>query len=308
MISVIIPLYNKGDEVGNTLDSVFCQTFQEFEIIIVDDGSTDNSLHVISSFSDPRIRIIQQQNQGVSAARNKGVLEAKFEFVAFLDADDEWELHHLEHRVELIKKFPLCSVFASAYKFRKYDKVESHIVLNKLSISGKDGVLDNYFDVAASSHPPLWTSSVVVRKSALLDVGGFPVGVIAGEDLLTWAKLATKFQIAYSLEVTAVFIVDDRHDLKNTPPRIPASDDVVGRGLESLYRENKTLLGLRRYVALWYKMRSAVFLRLGDTRSALREIKKSLRFNPCSLYVWVYLFLCFCPVSLRRYVFEKFSK
>ena len=97
MISVIIPLYNKAHTIVNTLNSVFNQTYQNFEVIIVDDGSTDNGIKIIlQNYTDERIRIISQKNAGVSAARNKGIDEAKGEWIAFLDADDEWLPNYLE--------------------------------------------------------------------------------------------------------------------------------------------------------------------------------------------------------------------
>lgn len=90
MISIVIPLYNKEKQIAHTLQSVFAQTFQDFEIVIVDDGSTDNSVMEVKKFDDPRVLLIQQSNAGVSAARNRGIEEANGELIAFLDADDEW--------------------------------------------------------------------------------------------------------------------------------------------------------------------------------------------------------------------------
>ena len=91
MISVVIPLYNKEEQIADTLQSIFAQTFQDFEIVIVDDGSTDNSVEEVEKFDDSRIRLIHQTNAGVSAARNRGIEEARGELIAFLDADDEWK-------------------------------------------------------------------------------------------------------------------------------------------------------------------------------------------------------------------------
>ena len=87
MISVVIPLYNKEKQIRKTLQSVLTQTFQDFEIVVVNDGSTDNSAIEVEKVKDPRIRLIHQQNAGVSAARNKGIEEARYELIAFLDAD-----------------------------------------------------------------------------------------------------------------------------------------------------------------------------------------------------------------------------
>ncbi len=90
LISVVIPLYNKEPYIKRAIDSILAQKIQDYEIIVIDDGSTDKSAEVVKSFPDPRIRLIQQENAGVSAARNRGIEEAKAELIAFLDADDEW--------------------------------------------------------------------------------------------------------------------------------------------------------------------------------------------------------------------------
>lgn len=107
MISVVIPLYNKAHTIVNTLNTVFAQTFQDFEVVIVNDGSTDNSVEVIQQhFNDPRIRIIHQKNAGVSAARNKGILESRGEWISFLDGDDEWLPYYLEEVNNAANKLP----------------------------------------------------------------------------------------------------------------------------------------------------------------------------------------------------------
>lgn len=103
MISVVIPLYNKEKQIKRTLQSVLTQTFQDFEIVIVNDGSTDNSVIEVEKLKDPRIRLVHQKNAGVSAARNKGIEEAKYELIAFLDADDEWQSEYLAHNMNYIK-------------------------------------------------------------------------------------------------------------------------------------------------------------------------------------------------------------
>ncbi|MDE6007404.1 MAG: glycosyltransferase family 2 protein [Muribaculaceae bacterium] len=205
MISVVIPLYNKEAHISKTLDSVLTQTFQDFEIIVIDDGSTDNSIDRAKAVIDPRIRIISQPNSGVSAARNRGINEAGGEFIAFLDADDLWLPNYLETQFKLTEDYPECDVFAVNYKFRNSNAEDSETIIRNIPFEGETGILSNYFKVAATSNPPIWTGSVMIRTKALLDVGGFPVGIRSGEDLLTWAKLAIKFKIAYSKIPLAIF-------------------------------------------------------------------------------------------------------
>ena len=122
MISVVIPLYNKEQYIERAVYSVLSQTFQQFEIVIVNDGSTDGSASVIERMDNPLIRLIHQKNGGVSAARNRGIEEARFEYIAFLDADDEWKENHLEIIAGLISKFPECGVFGTSYYYTHFSR------------------------------------------------------------------------------------------------------------------------------------------------------------------------------------------
>ena len=109
MISVVIPLYNKEKQIAETLQSVLLQSFRNFEIVIVNDGSTDGSVAAAEAVQDARIRIIQQENAGVSAARNRGIAAAKYELIAFLDADDRWKPEYLRLVFLAVRRFlPTC--------------------------------------------------------------------------------------------------------------------------------------------------------------------------------------------------------
>ena len=147
MISVVIPLYNKEKQIKRTLQSVLTQTFQDFEIVIVNDGSTDNSTIEVEKIKDSRIRLIHQENAGVSAARNKGIEEAKYELIALLDADDEWKNKYLEVQYDLYKKYPKCDIFACNYEFVNEKHDISPTIIKKLSFKENDGILNNYFEV-----------------------------------------------------------------------------------------------------------------------------------------------------------------
>src|SRR5690625_5076160 len=130
MFSVVIPLYNKELSIRNTLQSVLDQTFTDFEIVIVNDGSTDSSAAIVEEFTDPRIRLIHQENQGVSAARNKGIEEAKYDWIVFLDGDDLWENNHLEEFVKMIKLFPEDRVFCTSHTKSKLKKEYEKKIIN----------------------------------------------------------------------------------------------------------------------------------------------------------------------------------
>jgi glycosyltransferase involved in cell wall biosynthesis len=126
MFSIVIPLYNKELSIGNTIQSVLNQTYQDYEIIIVNDGSTDNSLHVVEQINDSRIRIITKPNGGVSSARNRGIKEAKYDWIAFLDGDDLWEKDHLEEITKMMQVYPNEKVYVTSFEYSNGSKLFRH--------------------------------------------------------------------------------------------------------------------------------------------------------------------------------------
>ena len=286
MITVIIPLYNKATSIAHAFDSVLAQTCQDFEVVVVDDGSTDESAAIVERYTDPRIRLIRQENAGVSAARNRGIAEAKGEYVAFLDADDEWMPEFLEEIVALQKEFPASRAQATRY-VQCQEEVQKEFVLNRLPFKGERGVLTNYFEVACHSNPPVWTGAVCIERALLNEIGGFPLGVKSGEDLLTWARIAVHTQWAYSLNAYAIFNMEG-YDKNECPKRIPAEVDVVGNELKQLWKQNPQTKGLKHYIAHWHKMRSSIYLRLGMHRKSFNEALKGLRYHPLNWKLYAY--------------------
>ncbi len=298
MISVIIPLYNKEAGVATALRSLLSQTYQDFEVIVVDDGSTDGSVAIVETFNDQRIKLIQQQNAGVSAARNRGIAEATGEYVAFLDADDEWMPWFLEEIRTLQEAYPECKAQATNYIFNSNGK-KSPTILRRIPFKGERGVLSNYFEVASYSHPPVWTSAVCIERKLLQEVGGFPVGVKAGEDLLVWARMAIHTQWAYSLKALAQYNFD-QISIKEPPTRIPEEVDVVGNELVYLWNEYPQTKGLKLYISLWHKMRSSMYMRLGYKKECAKEAFLALRYNPLNYKIYIYLILNILGVYKRQ--------
>ena len=290
MISVIIPLYNKKDSIATALDSVLAQTYQDFEVVVVDDGSTDDGAAIVERYTDERIRLVRQENAGVSAARNRGIAEARGEYVAFLDADDEWMPEFLEEIVTLQREFPECRAQATSY-VQCQNGEKRGIVLNRLPFKGEHGILTNYFEVAAHSHPPVWTSAVCIERALLQEIGGFPQGIKSGEDLLTWARIAVCTQWAYSLNAYAIFNMEG-YNKNERPKRIPAEVDVVGNELKLLWKAHPKTKGLKHYIAHWHKMRTSIYLRLGMHKKSFNEALMGLRYAPLNWKLYVYCLLC----------------
>lgn len=208
MFSVVIPLYNKELSISETIQSILNQTFNDFEIIIINDGSTDDSLRMVELFEDPRIRIINQKNKGVSATRNKGIKEANFEWIAFIDADDLWKEDHLETFARLIEKYPNHLFFASSFEYST--PKESNINRPEL----EDYIVQDYFKDSLTEH--LICTDVAVIKKECLNEDNFNEDFIRGEDIDLWARLARKNELVKSNKVTAIYRTDaeNRSDTK----------------------------------------------------------------------------------------------
>lgn len=303
MISVIIPLYNKEASIAAALRGVLAQTYPNFEIVVVDDGSTDGGAAVVETFDDSRIRLIRQANGGVSAARNRGIAEARGEHVAFLDADDEWMPEFLEEIVVLQKKFPKCRAQATAY-VNHDNKGYNPIILNRLPFEGEHGVLTNYFEVASYSHPPVCSICVCVDRSLLHEIGGFPMGIKSGEDLLTWARIAVRTQWAYSMKVMAQYNVEL---FSNKPGRPHDEIDNVGDGLVALLCkiDEKREWQLRKYISHWYKMRTSVYMQRGMVKNTWEYGIKALRYNICNYKVLIMMLMVLLPLGIKNSIMKN---
>lgn len=303
VLSVVIPVYNKENSVGSTIQSVLEQSVSMIELVIVNDGSTDESANTVRQFDDPRIVFIEQPNAGVAAARNLGILTATSDLIAFLDADDEWQRDYVETILELVDSYPECAVYATSYVIKHDDAY----VMPKIPFQGDEGVLHDYFSIARKGSPPLWTGAVCAKKEALIFVGMFNAEIKAGEDLLCWAKLAQAFDIAFFNEPKAVYNfpikVDDSYDL-----RLPDQPDLVYPELvmmcqiENCQRRKKDI---DRYIGHWCKIRLHIFTFKGMKRQALAEYLKLLNHDPFNAKAFLLAFLAISPVCIRKGVWDS---
>ncbi len=222
--SVIIPLYNKVGEVGRAVRSVLGQTCAPVEIIVVDDGSTDGSAAAVESIGSPLVRLVRQENAGVSAARNRGMAEAQGDYYAFLDADDEWQPRFLEKIAELTEKFPACGLYCTGFDITRggrntgggfddkggYEPQPSGTAqpLSQTKPDGKshpaaqpagEGIVEDYFESAMSLYVASGSSSVIPAR-VIKEVGGFPDGMKLGEDQYMWTKIALSLPVCFTPE------------------------------------------------------------------------------------------------------------
>jgi len=208
VVSIVIPLYNKGTYIERTLNSVLAQTIQDFEVIVVDDGSTDNGANVVSEYHNTKIRLIRQNNQGESAARNRGVAEAHSELIAFIDADDEWRPQFLETIIRLQKKNPLAGIYCTAYDMMRPNGIITRAVIVTVPPPPWEGVLSRYFLSAALGGPTVSSSSCAITKKIFDEFNGFLVNCRYGPDTDLWGRIALKYPVMFSWYIGAIYHED----------------------------------------------------------------------------------------------------
>lgn len=201
--SVVIPLFNKANHIETTIKSILSQTFTDYEIIVINDGSTDNGEALVRGFNDDRIQVYNQENQGVSVARNLGIEKSKGKLIAFMDADDFWFPDHLQELANLFQDFPNCGIYCSRYKIKISKKHFKIPVYNGINESFK-GIVPDYF----FSNRPFritWTSSLAIPKEILQKFGEFTPDVTNGQDLELWTKIGIEYPVALTNKTTAIY-------------------------------------------------------------------------------------------------------
>ena len=192
--SVVIPLYNKEAFIESTLQSVLQQSFDDFEIIIVNDGSTDKSLRCVEAINDSRITIHNISNSGLSIARNTGVNMATANHIAFIDADDFWKPEHLQLLHNLINKYPDCGLYSTGYTFKKTEKNYQRAIFNDLP---KDfvGIVPDFFKHSLINCVA-WVSAISIPKHIFNDLGYFDPEIFSEQDTDLYIRIALKYQVA----------------------------------------------------------------------------------------------------------------
>lgn len=209
--SVIIPLFNKEKFIEATLKSVLNQTFIDFEILIINDGSTDNSATIIEGFDDPRICYFLKENAGVSSARNDGIEKAQSNYISFIDADDYWYPDFLEEMFKIIQNYPQQKVFSAAIEIETSKKV---IPASYSIIRTNDCEIVNYF-TASTKETVICTSCAVFHKSIFEETGNFDITVKSGQDTDLWIRIGMNYPVVFSWKILARYIYDENSLSKN---------------------------------------------------------------------------------------------
>jgi glycosyltransferase involved in cell wall biosynthesis len=207
-ISVVIPLYNREDYITRAVNSVLAQTYKNFEIIVVDDGSSDDSLAVVEKIHDKRIKVIHQENRGDTLARNAGIRESTADHVAFLDSDDEWTPQFLETVKGLEERYPDAGAYCTSMRFVKPDGTNS--LANSKTLPGPpwDGIIPRYFHNAALDGPTMTCSSTCLPRKIIDEFDMFPEGPGFGRDNDFFGRVALRHKIAFSWTCGAIIHVE----------------------------------------------------------------------------------------------------
>jgi len=193
MISVIIPAYNAARFIRRTVDSVLGQTYKDIELIVVDDGSSDDTGRIIKEYGD-KVRYIYQNNAGDGPARNTGILAAKGEWVAFLDHDDEWLPAKLALQMDLLERNPQLKWCAAAHYMQYGEKRNLIGCSNSLRQILKNDCFDNYFTaVRKGTVQIIWMSTVIIKRCIFYELGFFEAGWLRQADLDMWWRVAHRY-------------------------------------------------------------------------------------------------------------------
>lgn len=223
--SVIIPLYNKAAYVERAVESVLSQTFDDYELIIVDDGSTDGSVDIIKRMEAGRLSdlknsgrffFVMQKNSGAGAARNNGAKIAHGDYFCFLDADDWWSEIFLAEMSTLVEKFPNAGIYATAYYY--YKNGHCHEMDCAIPKDFKSGYINYCRCYADSMQMPLWTGAVAVPRNVYGELRGFSEKLSLGEDFYLWIRIALKYKVVFLNKLLSYYFQD-----------LPVSQRAIGR-------------------------------------------------------------------------------
>lgn len=227
--SVVIPLYNKAAYVRKAIQSVLTQSFSDYELVIVNDGSVDESAQIAADAIKgyDHCSIIKQENQGVSVARNTGVAASHGDYLCFLDADDWWEPSFLEEMSRLIEDYPEAGIYGTNYTIVNETKRKTRIAKIGVEKGFEKGYINYCQTYAKTMYMPLWTGAVSIPRPVFDEMQGFPKGVRLGEDFILWIHIAMKYKVAFLNKPLAFYNQDV---------------EIANRGVGRLYAVNEHML------------------------------------------------------------------
>lgn len=248
-ISTVIALYNKGRYVQRALDSVLSQVPRVDEVIVVDDGSTDEGPDIVSAMLDERIKLLRQSNQGAASARNLGIKAAHGTLVAFLDADDYWTPGFVEAVLGLATEYPQAVLYTTGVGRCWMDGRADRLTTVRPRLRMSSRLITDFFALLAEGDL-VTSSNVAVRRNALHRVGLFPEGITYGEDQALWGRLALIGPFACDCRVLAYYFTPDGRSTKyaHVMPEVPALAGFLAEEIKSRRIHSSRAKSAARYV------------------------------------------------------------
>ncbi len=272
-ISVVVPLYNKKKSVLETMKAALNQTFNNYEIIVVDDGSTDHSAELVETIKNEKLKIYRKENTGVSDTRNFGITKAQGDYIAFLDADDLWDNLYLERLHMMIESAPECGMFVQNYQTVRFDDLP--LKLN--SPEGHIEVYKNWEEVF--SEMPLVTPAIAVNKKKFIDSGCFDTSLSIGEDLEAWLRISLQYPVCYLNETHVLVVLFSKEYHSRIVPK-----DYTKHYTYKLVTQKEKYLNLKDNIFVHRLINRAIFYAYQNfswdkNYKAAHFLKRNLKFN-----------------------------
>ncbi len=266
--SIVTTVYNKQDYILNTINSVLQQTIPEFEIIVVNDGSTDLSLQTINNIKDKRINVYTTKNQGAAAARNYGIEKAKYDYIAFIDGDDIWEPYFLEEICKLKTSFPHAEVFSTS-SLKKKKNITIKPVYSFKNPENKNHLFLDYF-TSSYIEPILHSSSCVIKKSVFKKINYFDPTIKCGQDTDLWIRIGLNYKIAFSTKICATYNINNDNSLDKSANQI--EDKLKLQKFEHLEKNSPSL---KKYLDL-NRFSLVIFCKINGYKIESEELIKKI--------------------------------
>lgn len=312
LVSVIIPAYNAEKTIQATINSVLKQTLTDLEIIVINDGSTDATEQIVSSFSDLRVQLYTYENSGVHVSRNRGIAIATGEFVAFLDSDDLWTIDKLQKQVQGLQNSPDAAV---AYSW-----------INRINESGEFIRRGGYSSVQGNVYAELLLcdflengSNLLIRKRALDEVGGFDSSFIAADEWDLYIRLAARYEFVLIPEPQILYRELEASRSSNFSKWTRGALSVIHKSFleapkELLYLKRHSIANIYKYL-LFRTLETQKTDRLSHSMTALSAIVKIIQHDPIILVKPVLykallkvLIICILPKEYVKTLEQKYQK
>ncbi|RMJ06142.1 MULTISPECIES: glycosyltransferase [Marinobacter] len=267
-VSVITPTFNRADYLPVAIDSVLAQTFGDFELIVIDDGSTDGTPELMKGYSnDSRVRYVQQPNQGQSVARNRGVAESVGDFICFLDSDNAWVETKLAASLRAFDENPQADVVYGDYVV--IDAEGRELGINRMTrYSGRITpmlICDNFVSM----------NTTMTRRHCFDEMGAFDSNDRLAEDYGLWLRFSTRYQFLYLPEVLGYYRVMEDQISSDKDSRFKANEELILEFLKA-YPDALDSLEVRQGLSRFYHRKGRYELSVGRSRSAGRDLGRSL--------------------------------